>query len=580
MMMSKPAPAEEEETAPPAFASPPATTTTTTKTGTVEDLERRLAMLGDGEEANVTSKNEPPAVKEAPAASTAPSVEAPAPVKGGKNALLARIMAAKEKSQQAKVAPAPVKEAPPAAAAAPPPPADLLMDFDAPVSETDPPPSYNTNFLSTMAPPPPAVDAPPAFETVETNIMEQQFPPPPPIDSVMPPPPPMQDVVPPPSEPPVMMMMAPSAPAASAPAFEDLLDGTTTTQQTADGSHPPPLPPPPVEEQPPALDIDESILNALDPAEREAFLEEQRKIMEQIEKERSGNQPSSAAARAAAFDQRSSAAVAQVAASYEGGSSRSRSNKSSSSSSKRSTATSSGGGAMVNLGEGQEVPLHGQEKTQQAIKDGTAVIVQCMSCSNWMQVTEAAELMFCPICQVVCHVEKKGAAHDMEAAAQMAADAELAEKLQREEYQRAGGGRSGSSSRRRQAAAPAAAAASSGDNQSWYDWLVGAPAPAPAVSSSRSAEVRPRSGLVAAQTGEEGGSRSYDESEGLIRGGGGARVAEQKSMFACVADSISTAATQMTAYTLPEDQEGNVHGVDSSGLLAMPDVSRQREGSS
>ena len=43
--------------------------------------------------------------------------------------------------------------------------------------------------------------------------------------------------------------------------------------------HPPALPPPPAE-----LDIDDSILNALDPAEREAFLEEQRKIMEQIEK--------------------------------------------------------------------------------------------------------------------------------------------------------------------------------------------------------------------------------------------------------------------------------------------------------
>jgi hypothetical protein len=475
-------------------------------------------------------------------------------------------MAAKEKSQQAKVAPAP-----------PAPAVDLLMDFDAPSTEKDPPPSYDTNFLAGV--PPPAFDEPPAFDAVESNVMNQiqhhntmEFLPPPPIDSVMPTPPPLDNILPPPPEDPMMMMM-PSAPAASAPSFEDLLGGTTM-QQPSSEFHPPPLPPPFEESQPAALDIDESILNALDPAEREAFLEEQRKIMEQIEKEKSGNRASGAAARAAAFDQRSSAAVAQVAAAYDG-SGRSRAKKSSSS--RRST-----GGTTVNLGEGNEVPLHGQEKTQKAIEDGTAIIVQCLSCSNWMQVTGEAEVMFCPICQTVCHVEKAGAASaaDMEAAAQLAADAELAEKLQKEEYARAGGG--GGSTRRRQARTPAPAPAAATEGQSWYDWLVGAPAPAPAASSNaRSAEIRPQRGLVAATTGEEGGigrSRSYDESQGLI--GGGARVAQQKSMFACVADSITDAANQMTAFTLSEDAEGNVHGVDSSSLLAMPDVSRRRDNES
>lgn len=479
-------------------------------------------------------------------------------------------MAAKEKSQQAKVAPAPT--------------VDLLMDFDAPSTEKDPPPSYDTNFLAGV--PPPAVDAPPAFDAVESNVMNQvqqqqlnimDFPPPPPIDSVMPPPPPMGDILPPPPDDPMMMMMAPSAPAASAPSFEDLLGGT---MQQPSELHPPPLPPP--VEGPAAIDIDDSILNALDPAEREAFLEEQRKIMEQIEKEKKGSEMSGAAARAAAFDQRSSAAVAQVAASYEGGG-RSRAKKSSN---RSSTSTYSHGGTTVNLGEGNEVPLHGQEKTQKAIEDGTAVIVQCLSCSNWMQVTGEAEVMFCPICQTVCHVEKTGAATtaDMEAAAQLAADAELAEKLQKEEYSRAGGG--GGSTRRRQARAPAPASAPSSAGQSWYDWLVGAPAPAPAAASSNShsAEIRPQRGLVPATTGEEGGvgrSRSYDESERLMGGGGGgARVAQQKSMFACVADSITDAANQMTSFTLSEDPEGNVHGVDSSSLLAMPDVSRRRDNDS
>jgi hypothetical protein len=103
----------------------------------------------------------------------------------------------------------------------------------------------------------------------------------------------------------------------------------------------------------------------------------------------------------------------------------------------------------------------------------------------------------------------------------------------------------------------------------------GAAATAAAASTNRSAEIRGGSSggprLVAAQTG--------DETQGLIQrsGGGGARVAEQKSLFACVADSVSEAAQQMTAIALPSDEEGNVHGVDSSSLLAMPNVSRQRE---
>mmetsp|Transcript_19543 Transcript_19543/g.54536 ORF Transcript_19543/g.54536 Transcript_19543/m.54536 type:complete len:370 (-) Transcript_19543:287-1396(-) len=357
----------------------------------------------------------------------------------------------------------------------------------------------------------------------------------------------------------------PSAPTASAPMFEDL-----HTQQEL---HPPPLPPPMEAAAPAAPDIDDSILNALDPAEREAFLEEQRKILEQIEKEKSNNEASGAAARAMAFDQRSSSAVANVAASYErGGASRSQPSSSSSRSSNR----------KVDLGGGTEVAVHGSETTQKAIDNGTAVIVKCMSCDNWMQVTEAAELMFCPICQVVCPVEKKGAATtaDMEAAAQLAADAELAEKLQKEEYANAGGRRANrtrSSSNRTQQQQQQQQQA---EGQSWLDWLTGAPAPA-ATSATRSSPSRPTAsasassaapsgsrGLVTAQTGEEG--RSYGNG-----GGGGARIAEPKSMFSCVADSMGSAVTQM--YTLSADEEGNVHGVDSQGLLAMPDVSRQRE---
>jgi hypothetical protein len=79
MMMSKPVPEAEEE-APPAFASPPSAA----KTGSVEDLERRLAMLGGEEE-----KRPAAGVMDTPQATVvSPVLEAPAAVKGGKNALL------------------------------------------------------------------------------------------------------------------------------------------------------------------------------------------------------------------------------------------------------------------------------------------------------------------------------------------------------------------------------------------------------------------------------------------------------------------------------------------------------------
>lgn len=245
-----------------------------------------------------------------------------------------------------------------------------------------------------------------------------------------------------------------------------------------------------MEAAPPEPDIDASILNALEPAEREAFLEEQRKILAQIEREKSNIEASGAAARAMAFDQRSSNAAANVAAAYERG------------------------------------------------------------------VPAGADL----------------SGLDAETAAQMAADAELAERLQKEEY-------AASEQRRSQRrTARQAQAASGSESQSWYGWLTGAPAEAPAT---RSASSTARTG-----GGSSGGglvSAIADESVGLMSGSGGggggssgARVAApNKSMFSCVADSMGTAVTQM--YQFQADDEGNVHGVDSQGLLAMPDVSRQRE---
>ena len=83
------------------------------------------------------------------------------------------------------------------------------------------------------------------------------------------------------------------------------------------------------------------------------------------------------------------------------------------------------------------------------------------------------------------------------------------------------------------------------------------------------------------QTGEEsiGRAPSYEESGPLLDGGiggGAAVVAQKQSLFACVGDSITSAATSLTN-ALTQDEEGNVHGVDSSGLLAVTQVGRDTQ---
>jgi hypothetical protein len=87
---------------------------------------------------------------------------------------------------------------------------------------------------------------------------------------------------------------------------------------------------------------------------------------------------------------------------------------------------------MVQIGNNQTVALHGQERTKKAIKEGTAILVQCINCQNWMQVTESATLMFCPVCQVVSPVVKQSEVLTKEEAIQLTLDRKLAEKLQAE----------------------------------------------------------------------------------------------------------------------------------------------------
>jgi hypothetical protein len=330
---------------------------------------------------------------------------------------------------------------------------------------------------------------------------------------------------------------------ASAPAFEDLMDHHH--QQEHRHHHPPAMLPPPV--QPPATNevgLDDDTLamimglEGLTAAEKQAMMDEQIKILKSIEDSKKSSQMSAADA----FEQRSfSAAVSAIG---------------------KTNRTGSGTSAMQ---------MHGQERTREAIDNGTAVMVQCTSCANWMQVTGSAQLMFCPVCQTVSPVQGSGLTD--EEARQMAEDAKLAEQLQNEEYAEADraasssssparGGSSSSSPTRTAATSsnPKAAAASSG---SWMEWLgFGTPVPAPSTAA-------------AAPSIRSSQSRDSDEGDGLLSGTatGRARVATTQPLFACVTDSIHSAANY-ALNGMHEDEEGNVHGVDASSLLAVTQVGR------
>jgi hypothetical protein len=185
--------------------------------------------------------------------------------------------------------------------------------------------------------------------------------------------------------------------------------------------------------------------------QRQLLITEQRQLYEQIMKEKVANDNAIAIAKAEEFDLRSSLSATRAMVQHsslsqslqEGGdgstaarmdmagrdiNSGGNVDEEDSSSSTTTTATR----RMVQIGNNQTVALHGQERTKKAIKEGTAILVQCINCQNWMQVTESATLMFCPVCQVVSPVVKQSEVLTKEEAIQLTLDRKLAEKLQAE----------------------------------------------------------------------------------------------------------------------------------------------------
>lgn len=561
MMMTKPAPVAETT----------ATDTNSIKpksspADAVKDLERRLQMLETTKPPTETTSNLSVAASPAPTTSAPPAAATAA--KTGKNALLARIMAAQERAKQ----PTTADEASPA---------DLLDSFDAPLeSELAPPPPFDASLLPIQAPPPAfdeaALPPPPVEET------SQSAPPFPSFD-------PMHQT-------PAAPVSAAAPPAASAPVFEDLLDSAEDQKAPPSYDVTPVAPPSGGQQQSASAGIDQEAINAilgiegLSDEEKAAMIADQEKIMASIEAEKKNKAPASstAASRADAFEQRSHAAAVQAIGSPS---------RTLSTSTRGSPATAT----KVDLGDGTQVALHGAAKTHEAIKDGTAVMVVCLSCENWMQVTGHATLMFCPICQTVSPVAAK---EEKELATQMATDMELAEQLQKEEYKKAN--KATEAARQKAIEKEKAPEAAKVTEQSWMDWLgFGSSTTSTTNASSspdRSFAQRPLErgqigvslppgasrnntalAMAPAYTGQDDDVDTPNfspsrESESLMAndegvGGGEARMAEQKPLFSCVAESISEAANQFYT-TVNSDGEGNVHGVDGSGLLAMSQAGR------
>ena len=365
--------------------------------------------------------------------------------------------------------------------------------------------------------------------------------------------------------------------------------------------------------------------NPLSPEQRRALLDEQRLLYEQIMSEKVANDEAIARARAEAFDHRSSTSAVRAMPGGSGGDLATRDRAmdlagrdiAANDVAEADSAGEAGAGRMVKIGNNQMVALHGQDRTRRAIKEGTAILVQCINCQNWMQVTDSATLMFCPVCQVVSPVIKQNEVLTKEEAMQLTMDRKLAEKLQAEynsqgieDADEEGGGKSsaddegflsrlfGSGASKYPAAksgaealSKSAPAAQSEVSDSWWDKIssivsygvadegakergeLGVTRPpgtasqqrrstAPAATSSVAVHDR-----AAASTTETRGLLSPVVVDGNEANLPAARVAEQRPLFSCVMDSVSSATSALWSSTGERDGEGNCYGVDASSLL-------------
>ncbi|KAL3779403.1 hypothetical protein ACHAWO_012367 [Cyclotella atomus] len=360
----------------------------------------------------------------------------------------------------------------------------------------------------------------------------------------------------------------------------------------------------------------------LSPEERQQMLEEQRRLYENIMKEKEANDIAIARASADAFDSRSPAAAARAEIRNEQMDSMGRDvdPRAADGPKTEGEETINEPRRFVQIGGNQTVALHGQERTKKAIKEGTALLVQCINCQNWMQVTATATLMFCPVCQVVCPVVKQTEVLTKEQAIQLTMDRKLAEKLQAEAY--------AANDTKKQESGYFARLFGSGETStstttttqaasgSWWDKLssivsygveeeprqrgeLGVTRPPGASETSSSMTTYPGQRRPPATVNE-----SNEETRGLLSGTSSSmttypgqrhpvstspsnasnlhpvtvhgneanlpagRVAEQRPLLSCVYDSVSNVASSVFTTEEP-DEDGNVYGVDARSLLAV-----------
>lgn len=554
-----------------------------------QEVEASESEIDDGptsilsSDMNITSTGEAEEVKpDLPQANK----QTLAPALTNKNALLARIMAAQQKAKlvQTSGADQPIIHKSNSSTTK----VDKnemlkQLETNETVQDTMPPPSFPTMTEDKDLPPPP-------FELIDSEVQqriakENEFSPPP-FESVE------SDIL--------QFTGVPSAPPVEENSSVGMDQHNLLEVDHLDGVTPVMLSAPPVErDEVGKKDLDTETLGAelfdfelegehLSQEDKLKMMEEQRRIMEEIKRSTVEDTASVLAAKATAFDLKSNAAAAAAAAAT--------SNESSLTPQVASgyaldeSADQSADGRTVDIGGGQKVALYGQSKTREAIKDGTATLVECPNCQSWMQVAATATLMFCPLCSTVSPVVKEGEIMSKEEVEQIETDRQLAERLQNMENEQS------SSSGEQNQYGEMSQHPAEGSNKSWWDTFSDAFTASTttnehnednyaAVSTTAppgAASVTNRTSLHNVNTGaisyNDHAHDSNFEQERLLGDSSRnsssfptGRVAERKPLFSCVVDGISSTATALgTSLGATAEEDSNVHGIDTTSLLAVP----------
>mmetsp|Transcript_21508 Transcript_21508/g.27712 ORF Transcript_21508/g.27712 Transcript_21508/m.27712 type:complete len:501 (-) Transcript_21508:113-1615(-) len=167
---------------------------------------------------------------------------------------------------------------------------------------------------------------------------------------------------------------------------------------------------------------------------------------------------------------------------------------------------------VVDLGNGNTVKLYSQNRTLESIANGTARLVRCLNCKAKMKVTKDATLIYCPCCSSVSpvlDVESENSQEDE--------DYKLAVRLQKLEDMR------GNST------TDATTSTQSQEESSWMDWI------SEKVYGSPDKQTAPTNSAQNTAHSQMPGSGQSNA--------GKARVAPDSGYFSCVVDSVSNLAS-------------------------------------